>query len=84
MRKFLLSLTVLAGVAAAVSAASAAPGFESRGAVASGMPAVQPVHDGEDWRFREWRRHEEFERFRRHHEWRRERFEEHEHGRRGW
>lgn len=84
MRKFLLGLTVLAGVATTASVASAAPRFEGQVPFASAAPVVQLVHDGEDWRFREWRRHEEFERFRRRHEWRHERFEEHEHDRRGW
>ncbi len=83
MRKFLLGLTVLAGVAASASITNAAPRFGSPIPFASEAP-VQLVHDGDDWRAREWRRHEEFERYRRHREWRHERFEEHEHDRRGW
>ncbi len=84
MRKFLLGLTILAGAMASASIASAAPRFANPVLFASGTPAARLVNDGEDWRYREWRRHAEFERFRRHHEWRRERFEEHEHERRGW
>ena len=82
MRKFLMALTGLAGVAA-VPAAQAAP--RAVPAPPAGDPAaVQPVQYHGDWRYREWRRHEAFERYRRH-QWRRQhRFEEREYGRRGW
>ncbi len=69
MRKFLLSLTVLAGAAGAASGAQASlanpiPVFDPPGH----MQAVQ-YHD--DWRRREWLRRERHEEWRRHQEWRR-------------
>ena len=89
MRKLLMGLTVLVGATAAASGARAALPLTSPVPPAFGAAAVQPVHydyypaqyDG-DWRYREWRRHEEFERWRRHREWRHERHEGYE--RRGW
>ena len=69
MRKFLLSLTTLAGASfAAASIAHAAPArivFPVLDAPAH----VQTVQYYEDWRHREWRRHEEERR--RREEWRR-------------
>ncbi len=88
MRK-LLMVAVLVGATAAVSGARAAPRFASPIPLASGAPVAQPVHYypaqyDEDWRFREWRRREELERWRRHQEWRHERHQEYEHDHRGW
>ena len=73
MRKFLMTLAVLAG------AAAVAPGANAAQAVAVAVPSVsgpvvvegalvQHVQYYEDWRFREQRRREEYERFRRHEE----------------
>ena len=71
MRKLLMSLTVLAGTTvAAASAANAAP-LASPIHVEAAMPHVQTVQYYEDWRYREWRRHEAWEHWRRHEEWRR-------------
>ena len=84
MRKILMGLTVLTGLAAAASAANAAPKFVAPMPMASGAATVQPVHYYEDWRYREWRRRQAFERFGRHQEWRHERREAREHWRRGW
>ena len=82
MRKFLM-MTMLVGVAAAASGASAAPRADAVLSIYD-APAVQPVQYYEGGRYREWRRHEEYERWRRH-QWRRHhRFEEREYGRRGW
>ena len=88
MRKLLMSLTVIAGAAlAAGSVAHARPmsGPEAGPAavlvpmVAPAAPAeVVPVQYYEDWRHREWRRREAYERWRRHEEWRRH------HAYRGW
>jgi hypothetical protein len=97
MRKFIMGLTVLAGIVVTAAGAEAAPRFvapsfavpveiTSRALVV--QPAQyyeeQPVPYFEDWRYREWRRREEFERFRRHEEWRHERHEAREHEHRGW
>ncbi len=74
MKKFLLTLSVLAGAALAPGA-HAAPGALPHAVAA--VPALdadalmQPVQYYPDWRYREWRRREAYERFRRR-EWRRE------------
>ena len=83
MRKFLMGLTMVVGVAAAASGASAAPRADALLYV-HGAPAVQQVQYHEGWRHREWRRHAEFERWRRYQWWRHHRFEEREYSRRGW
>ncbi len=77
MRKFLLTLAVLTGTAAAASGADAAPRAIPIAATpaAVGTALLQPVQYYPDWRYREARRHEAYERFRRHEvrrEWRRE------------
>lgn len=77
MRKFLLTLAVLAGAAAAASGASAAPRHIPLAAATAvdASALVQPVQYYPDWRQREFRRREAYERFRRHEarrEWRRE------------
>ena len=89
MRKFLMMMTVLAGAAAATGAHAAPAAVALPGAaldVASQALAdgalVQPVQYYEDWRYREFRRHEAFERFRRHEEWRR--FHQAREGYGGW
>lgn len=88
MRKFLVGLTVLAGVVVTAAGAEAAPRFAGSVPVVSAATLLQPVQYYEDWRYREWRRREEFERERRHDEWRHERHAEHERERerehRGW
>jgi len=91
MRKFLLGLIVLAGVAVEVgaNAANAAPRFVAPVPAVADAVLVQPVQYYEDWRYNEWRRREEFERFRRHEGWRHERHEareheEREHEHHGW
>ena len=71
---------MLAGTVAA-SGANAAPRFMSPVPFVAAPPIVQPVQYYEDGRYRNWRRHEEIERFRRREAWRHERHEEHEHGR---
>lgn len=77
MKKFLLTLAVLAGGAVAANGASAAPRvipFAAAPAI-DGAALVQPVQYYPDWRYREARRHEAYERFHRHEarrEWRRE------------
>ena len=70
MRKFLLSLTTLAG--AALASASTAHAAPARTLFPVLVPPahVQTVQYYEDWRHREWRRHEE-ERRHREEEWRR-------------
>ena len=70
MRKFLLSLSVLGGAAAAASAAHATPAVGPI-PVLAGQPMLQNVQYYDDWRYREWRRHEAYERWRRHEESRR-------------
>lgn len=78
MRKFLLALAVLAGsAAAAASGASAAPRVIPLAAAPAleGAALVQPVQYYPGWRYREVRRREAYEHFRRHEarrEWRRE------------
>ncbi len=74
MRKFLMTLAVLAGAAAVAPGANAAqavavlpPGVS--GPVVAEGTLLQPVQYHEDWRFREQRRREEYERVRRHEEW---------------
>ena len=72
MRKFLMSLTVIAGATIAASAANAAPVAIE---FVAGTPHVQTVQfyegwHGDSWRAHEWRRHEEWVRARRHEEWR--------------
>lgn len=70
MRKFLMTLAVLAGAAAVAPGANAAQAVvpsASRPVVVEGA-LVQHVQYYEDWRFREQRRREEYERFRRHEE----------------
>lgn len=91
MRKLLLGLAVLLGATAAVSGARAAPPHGGPVPLTVGPTAVQrvyydasPAQYDEDWRYREWRRREEFERWRRHREWRHERHEEYRRDRRGW
>ncbi len=84
MRTFLLGLIVLAGAVVAASGADAAPRFAASVSAVSGAGLSQTVQYREDWRYREWRRHEEFERARRHAEWRHERHEAREHEHRGW
>ena len=69
MRKFLLSLTVLAG--ATVATASVAHAAPVSIPVYTGGAQVQTVQYYEGWRAREWRRHERYEHWRRHEEWRR-------------
>jgi len=78
MRKFLMVMTVLAGATAAAGA-HAAPAVALptgiQAALAEGVQAQPVQYYGEDWRYREFRRREAFERFRRHEarrEWRRE------------
>ena len=70
MRMFLLSLSILGGAAAAAAAAHATPGVGPI-PLLTGQPMMHNVQYYEDWRYREWRRHEAFERWRRHEEWRR-------------
>jgi len=84
-------LTVFAGAVAASAGANAAPRSSDLVPMAATQPTVQPVQyygGGEEWRHREWRRHEAYERFRRHEEWRHQRREAHEryrdHDRHGW
>ena len=89
MRKFLLGLTILAGGVVAASGADAAPRVTASLPQMSDAGLLQTVQYREDWRYREWRRHEEFERARRHaewrhEEWRHERHEAREHEQRGW
>ncbi len=84
MRKFLMGLTVLAGTVVATSGVNAAPRFAAPVPMVSDAALVQPVQYHEDWRYREWRRREELERFRRHEAWRHERHEAREHWHRGW
>ena len=91
MRKFLMGLTILAGAFAMTPGVHAAPRFANPVRAASGQPAVQSVQyfgDRDDWRYREWRRREAFERYRRHEAWRHQRREAHEryheHYRYGW
>jgi hypothetical protein len=73
MRTLLMSLTVLAGATvASASVAHAAPEARFVAPVID-APHLQTVQYYEDWRAREWRRHEEQERWRRHEE--RERWE---------
>ncbi len=73
MRKFLMTLAVLTG------AATVAPGANATQDAAVVVPSIhgpvmvegtllQPVQYREDWRFREQRRREDYERFRRHEE----------------
>lgn len=67
MRKFLMGLMIAGGAAMAMGA-QAAPRAGSPGApvpVLSPAPRVQPVQYYEDWRHREWRRREAYERWRR-------------------
>ncbi len=84
MRKILMGLTVLAGAVVAASGVDAAPRFMAPVSTVTSAAVVQPVRYHEDWRYREWRRREELERFRRHEEWRHERHEAREHRRHGW
>jgi len=91
MRRFLIALTVFAGAVAATPGAHAAPRSSAMVPTVSAQPTVQPVQyhgGGEEWRHREWRRREAYERFRRHEEWRHQRREAHEryhdHYRHGW
>ena len=82
MRKFLMAMTVLAGatVAAGAHAAPVAALPSGIHAAVSEGARVQPVqYYGEDWRYREFRRREAYERFRRQ-EARREWRHEHGHG----
>ena len=83
MRKFLMGLVMVVGVAAAASGASAAPRADAVLSIHD-APAVQPVQYYEDWRYREWRRQQEYERWRRHQWWRHHRYEGREYSRRGW
>ena len=75
MRNFLMALTVLAGTAVATGANAAPTGNAAQPALhataVDGAALVQPVQYYPDWRYREWRRREAYERFRRR-EWRRE------------
>lgn len=85
MRKTLLSLTVLAGVAALAGGAHAAryedahrenarwedARSEDRGPVAARAPFDTVQYYGGDWRGREEWRHRRHEEWRRHHEWQR-------------
>jgi hypothetical protein len=78
MHKFLMMATVLAGAAAAASGAHAAPlaalarpGAVVAAPVLDGGALAQPVQYYEDFRHREFRRREAYERFRRHEDWRR-------------
>ncbi len=64
-RKLLMGLTIVAGAMAATSGAGAATRYVSPVPLLSAPPAVQPVQDYDDWRHREWRRREAFERFQR-------------------
>ncbi|MBC7800401.1 MAG: hypothetical protein H7Z10_07255 [Gemmatimonadaceae bacterium] len=64
-RSLLIGLTVLGGVAAAVSDANAATRVAGPVPVLSGSSAVESVQYYDDWRHREWRRREAFERFQR-------------------
>lgn len=80
MRNFILTLAILAGAAAATVASAAPhaiPLVAAQGA--DGVGLVQPVQYYPGWRYREARRHEAYERFRRH-EARREWHREHGHG----
>ena len=78
MRNLLFGAVALAGMSV-LGAAQAAP----RAVVLAyeGPAVAVPVQYYEDWRAREWRRHQEWERHRRWEEWRRHR-EWREH--RGW
>ncbi|GAC1339279.1 MAG: hypothetical protein NVSMB18_07190 [Acetobacteraceae bacterium] len=69
MRKTLLSLSVLAGVAALAGGAHAAR-WEDRGPVAS-APVERAQYYGGEWRGREEWRHRQHAEWRRHHEWQR-------------
>ncbi len=74
MRKFLMTLAVLAGAATVAHGANAAQDAvvvvpSPHGPVVVEGTLLQPVQYREDWRFREQRRREEYERFRRHEEW---------------
>jgi len=75
MRKFLLTMAVLAGAGIA-SGAHATPRLLPLAApAADGTTLAQPVQYYEDWRYREFRRRQAYERFRRfeaRREWRRE------------
>ena len=74
MRTFLMGLLVAGCAAMGAQAAPVGP----KGApvpVLESAPQVQPVQYHEDWRHREWRRREAYERWRRHEarrEWRQE------------
>lgn len=74
MRKFLLTMAVLAGAALATGA-QAAPGVLPHASLPAAMldtgATVQPVQYYPDYRYREFRRREAYERFRRHQERRR-------------
>jgi len=68
MRKFFMVLTVFAGAVATAPGADAAPRWSDLVPMVSAPPTVQPVQyygGGEEWRHREWRRREAYERFRR-------------------
>ncbi len=71
MRKILLSLTALAGAAFATASQAGATPARFTAPVLSAPAYVQTVREDEDWRAREWRRHEEWERHRREEERRR-------------
>lgn len=81
MRKLLLTFAGLAGIAgAAAGCAQAAPSpvladVADALPVVTDAPQVQPVQYYDDWRHREWRRREAYERWRRHEAWRRWRHE---------
>ncbi len=83
MRKTLLSLTLLAASTVGMAGfgghpASAAPlRFEP-----ASLAQTVGYYDGDDWRAREWRRHERYEHERRHEQWERWRHRGDEH--RGW
>ena len=83
MRKLLWGVVALIGAGVAGSAQARPP--VAWVPVYIGAPVATPVQYYEDWRGREWRRHEEHERWRRHEE--RRRWFEHRRERewhRGW
>ena len=71
MRKFLMTLAVLAGAATMAHNANAARAVavvvpSMSGPVVVEGTLLQPVQYYDDWRFRDQRRREEYERIRRH------------------
>ena len=73
MRKTLLSLLALAGLATsgAATGASAMPVSAGRPVALPASALLQHAYYDDDWRAREWRRHRREEEWRRHEAWER-------------